>query len=72
MPSGLVYNLDLLLRVSQIIHPSGPIPVSRSTWWQWVAEGKAPQPIRLGSRVTAWRAADIAQFLRQLETDGRN
>lgn len=42
-----------------IIAPRGPIPVSRSTWWQGVKDGRFPQPVRLGPRVTAWRAADI-------------
>jgi hypothetical protein len=54
------------LRLPQIIgnpkaEPPIPpiIPVSKSTWWNWVKEGKAPQSIKLGQRVTVWRVEDI-------------
>lgn len=39
------------------------IPVSKSTWWAWVAAAKAPAPVRLGERCTAWKAADIQAFI---------
>lgn len=39
------------------------IPIGRSTWWQWVASGKAPEPVRLGPRTTAWRMEDIDLFI---------
>lgn len=35
------------------------IPVSRSTWWAAVASGRFPKPVKLGPRITAWRAEDI-------------
>ena len=41
------------------------IPVSRSTWWAWVRSGKAPKPVKLGPRTTAWRAADILALIEQ-------
>lgn len=31
------------VRLSQILAPSGPIPVSKSTWWQGVKDGRFPQ-----------------------------
>ena len=34
-------------------------PVSKSTWWQGVREGKFPAPIKLSEHCTAWRSADI-------------
>lgn len=52
-----------LLRLSSILAPAGPIPVSRSTWWQGVKDGRFPQPIKLGPRVTVWRAEDIAALI---------
>ena len=52
-----------LLRLSAILAPAGPIPVSRSTWWQGVKDGRFPQPVKLGPRVTAWRAEDIASLI---------
>lgn len=48
-----------LLRLRQILAPDGPIPVSKSTWWAGVIDGRFPQPVKLGARVTAWRAEDI-------------
>ena len=47
------------LRVKQILAPNGPIPVSKSTWWAGVKDGRFPQPMKLGKRVTVWRAEDI-------------
>jgi prophage regulatory protein len=38
-------------------------PVSKSTWWQGVKDGRLPQPIRLGPRSVAWRVADIRALL---------
>lgn len=48
-----------LVRISQILAPSGPIPVSKSTWWQGVKDGRFPQPQKLGPRTTVWKVEDI-------------
>lgn len=48
-----------LVRLSQILAPIGPIPVSKSTWWQGVRDGRFPKPLKLGPRTTAWRVEDI-------------
>jgi predicted DNA-binding transcriptional regulator AlpA len=47
------------LRLSAILAPRGPIPVSKSTWWAGVKAGRYPQPVKLGPRITAWRVEDI-------------
>jgi predicted DNA-binding transcriptional regulator AlpA len=47
------------VRLNQILAPAGPIPVSRSTWWQGVKDKRFPQPQKLGPRTTVWKAADI-------------
>ncbi len=39
------------------------IPVSKSTWWAGVKSGRYPQPIKLGERITAWRAEDIKEII---------
>ncbi|ENM1669032.1 AlpA family phage regulatory protein, partial [Escherichia coli] len=31
--------------------------------YAWVQEGKAPQPIRFGSRCSMWRYSDIEAFI---------
>ena len=51
------------VRIKQILSPHGPIPVSKSTWWAGVKDGRFPKPIKLGPRVTVWRVEDILQLL---------
>lgn len=48
------------LRLKQVL---SLYPVSSSTWWKGVREGRFPAPISLGSNTTAWRAADIRELL---------
>jgi len=38
-------------------------PVSRSTWWDMVRDGRAPAPVKLTERCTAWRAEDIRALI---------
>lgn len=47
------------VRLKQILAPEGPIPVSKSTWWAGVAEGRFPKPKKLSKRTTVWHAEDI-------------
>jgi len=47
------------VRLRQILAPTGPIPVSRSSWWQGVKDGRFPKPMKLGPRTTVWRVEDI-------------
>jgi prophage regulatory protein len=47
------------VRLPSIIASSGPIPVSKSTWWQDVKDGRFPKPVKLGVKTTAWRVEDI-------------
>ena len=39
------------------------VPCSRSTLKRWVREGKFPAPVKLGDRMTAWRASDVTAWL---------
>lgn len=61
---------DGFLRERQILgdplatpHLPALIPVSRSTWWRGVRSGRFPEPIKLGPRITVWRATDIYALL---------
>ncbi len=54
------------LRLKQIIGPRGPIPVSRSTWWAGVKDGRFPKPVKLGPNITAWRVSDIQDLIERL------
>lgn len=57
LPETGYVRLPAILRV---------IPVSRSTWWQWVKAGKAPAGRKLGPRITAWKAEQIHALLATL------
>ena len=39
------------------------IPVSKSTWWQGIRDGRYPAGIKLSERCTAWRVEDIQAFI---------
>lgn len=39
------------------------VPIAHSTLWQWVKEGKFPQPVSLSPRVTAWRVSDVQAWI---------
>jgi prophage regulatory protein len=54
-----------LVRLQQILSPHGPIPVSKSAWWAGVKEGRFPKPVKLGPRMTAWRAEDIHALIQR-------
>ena len=47
------------VRLSQILAPDGPTPVSKSTWWQDVKDGRFPESYKLGPRTTVWKVKDI-------------
>lgn len=51
------------VRLAQILGPGGPIPVSKSTWWQGVKNGRYPKPVKLGPRITVWRVEDIRALI---------
>lgn len=58
------------VRLSQIIgnrnaNPPVPavIPVSKSTWWSGIREGRFPQSVKLGPRTTVWRVEDIRRLI---------
>ena len=53
------------VRLSSILAPRGPIPVSKSTWWAGVKTGRFPKPVKLGPRITAWRVEDLRALIEQ-------
>lgn len=55
------------LRLSQILRPGGPLPISKSAWFNAVREKRAPAAVALGPRTRAWRARDIIEYLENIE-----
>lgn len=47
-------------RASQILPL---LPFGSSTLWAWSKDGRFPSPIRLSPTMTAWRNADVIQWL---------
>lgn len=59
---------DGLLRIEQICgspraNIPALIPVSRSTWWRGVKDGRYPKPQKLGPKLTCWRASEILALI---------
>lgn len=44
-------------------------PVSKSTWWQGVKDGRFPKSVKLGPRTTAWRVEDINRLIAEVGKD---
>jgi prophage regulatory protein len=51
------------VRLNSILAPTGPLPISRSSWWAGVASGRYPKPVKLGPRITAWRVDDLRALM---------
>ncbi len=51
------------MRLTDIIAPAGPLPISKSTWWAGIKAGRYPKPVKLGPRITAWRVDDIRALI---------
>jgi predicted DNA-binding transcriptional regulator AlpA len=61
------HTKNRLLRLYQILGDKSRgmdpiIPVSKSTWWAGVADGRFPKPIKIG-RVSLWKASDIYRLM---------
>lgn len=59
------------LRLWQIVGGKGCpaiLPISKSSFWAGVREGRFPQPVKLGKRTTAWKIIDIRKLI---DGDGR-
>jgi predicted DNA-binding transcriptional regulator AlpA len=41
--------------------------IGKSTWWKWVADGKAPPPIKLGKKTTVWKNSAILDLAASFE-----
>ncbi|MCP4885832.1 MAG: AlpA family phage regulatory protein [Planctomycetaceae bacterium] len=57
------------LRMRDIIgdkNNPGIIPVSRSSWYKGIAEGRYPKPVKLGERISAWKIEDIRKLIDEL------
>lgn len=58
---------DKLLRRPEVEARTG---LSRSTVYLWMKLGQFPCPVRLGSRLVAWRESDVSAWLQNREVRG--
>lgn len=56
---------ELLLRRPVVEARTG---LSRSTLYDWMKRGDFPQPVKLGTRLVAWRESDVNAWLESRET----
>jgi predicted DNA-binding transcriptional regulator AlpA len=52
------------VRLRTILHI---LPISRSTFYAWVAAGKVSRPRKLGPKISAWPASEIRSLIASLE-----
>jgi prophage regulatory protein len=50
---------DRLLKIKAALQI---IPVGRSTWWEGIAAGKFPQPVKIGAS-TFWKYSDLMAYI---------
>ena len=48
------------------------IRIGLSTWWRWVAEGRVPDGIRLGRRVTVWPYSVVCDLIDAAKSQNKN
>jgi len=51
------------LRLPQVLER---IPLSKSSWWLGIREGRFPKPVKLTERTSAWRQDDIDALCERL------
>lgn len=60
-------NIDLLENgYSRLPTVLKLLPISKSAWWQGVADKRFPQPVRCG-RVTMWKNSELLALFAKLE-----
>jgi prophage regulatory protein len=65
VPNQLELPATGFVRLKYILAPKGPIPVGKSTWWAGVKSGRFPKPLKLGPRITVWRAEEIHELIKK-------
>lgn len=60
MTSPIEANPETLIRLPMVLARTG---VRRSTWYDMIKSGEAPQPVRLSERSRAWVLSEIDAFI---------
>lgn len=51
---------ERLIRINDVL---ARVPISRSSWYAGIKDGRFPLPVKLGVRISAWRERDIRELL---------
>ncbi len=54
-----------LLRLPKVLNMTG---ASRSSVYNWMRQGRFPEPVKLGGRAVAWRRESIEKWMEELPT----
>ena len=57
-------DMDGFIRLPEILKL---LPISKSSWWLGVKNGKYPKSVKLSERTTAWKNKDIKDLLDSFE-----
>ncbi|KAB2922686.1 MAG: AlpA family phage regulatory protein [Candidatus Contendobacter sp.] len=60
LPETMALPAEGFIRINQLVHF---IPFSRTTVWRKAKDGAFPRPIKLSQQVTAWRVADVRDWI---------
>jgi predicted DNA-binding transcriptional regulator AlpA len=63
-PQAGALHTAAFLRVRQLVKGQAPIlPFSDATLWRKVKAGEFPAPVKISTKVTAWRASDVRAWV---------
>lgn len=62
MPTAQVQHTRRLIRLPEVLTRVG---LRRSRWYDLVAEGRAPTPVRLSERAVAWSETEVDDWIRE-------
>ena len=52
------------VRLAQILEV---IPISKSTWWRGVQDGRFPKPVKLSERATGWNVEEVRECIQKFK-----
>jgi prophage regulatory protein len=59
------------VRLKDLIGPGKPLPFSKSHWWQGIAQGRYPKPVKISEGITAWEVSAIREVISNLARQNR-
>lgn len=55
------------IRLPQVL---SVLPISKTSFWMGIKEGRFPRPVKLGPRTSAWRVEDIRALIEDFSCKG--